>query len=154
MTCQRSLHPIPGIAEMLFISLFCIDDLQLRLSGPVQASQAGRTLPPPFQPFLPVCLLQPGALESNLPIFDSTKWAEQGRARHRLTVDYEQKTLGDKSSFNFSTFVILSFFTLHCHNSLSFVINYNSSSSIIVLLGKWDNIEHILCVSKRSRVFR
>ena len=46
------------------------------------------------------------------------------------------------------------FFTLHCHNILSFVINYTSSSSIIVLLGKWDNIEHILCLSKRSKVFR
>ena len=70
-----------------------------------------------------------------------------------MTVECK-KWQNNKSSFNFSTFVILSFFTLHCHNILSFVINYNSSSSIIVLLGKLDNIEHILCVSKRGKVFR
>ena len=91
---------------MLFISLFCRDDLQLRLSDgfPGSPSSSLLTLPSclsgwPAQPppSLPACLVQPGAQDSNLPIFDFlTKWAERGRAEPdsdlRLTVDYDQNT--------------------------------------------------------------
>ena len=71
-----------------------------------QALLAGLSLLlPPNPSFLPVwlpsllppCLVQPGAQDSNLPIFDFlTKWAERGRAEPdsdlRLTVDYDQNT--------------------------------------------------------------
>ena len=131
---------------------FCIDDFAIKIACCLSLP----TLPSCLPPRLPSSPPDLERWESNLPIFDLTKWAERGQARHRLTVDYEQTegTLGDKCWKIKTRFVILSFFTLHCHNILSFVINYTSSSSIIVLLGKWDNIEHILCLSKRSKVFR
>lgn len=141
---------------MLFIQLFYIDELQLRLLSALcclpRLCWEDSPLLPPNPSFLsaPSFSSQPGALDSSLPIFDLTKWAERGWARQRLTVDYEQTTLRARTNVEKLKLDLLlcHFFTLHCHNILSFVINYNSSSSIIVLLGKLDNIEHILCLSK------
>ena len=76
-----------------------------------------------------------------------------GRARPRLTVDYAEGDLGLDKCWEIKTrFVILSFFTLHCHNILSFVINYTAPAH--QLLSCWensDNIEENLCLSEGGR---